>query len=121
MIRQKTMKCKEYVIAVKGHNRHFLWSNPVAIVMAGGKQEAQKKFLKKSPSYNNADIEEICRIEEWARTGTYIEAGENLPICSECIEMDGGFMGGEEKLPNEKCGPCWHCIEVCRNITKYIK
>jgi len=115
------METKEYVIEVGGFNRYFSWCNPVAVVQANNEDEAQEMFLLEFPSYDETDIDNVSLIEDWANTGTHIEKdGENLPICIECIESDGGFMGGEEELSGDEYGPCWRCIEVCGNTTKYI-
>lgn len=82
---------------------------PLAIVLAESIRDAVAKFLKAKASQETGPVEAI-HISAWGFTGTYIEPdGENEPICSICIEEDGGFTGDEVELPVEKEGPCWRC------------
>ena len=96
---------------------------PVAICMAYSSENALSKYRKLHPEIQNADTLFISPLKSWGFTGDYIEVdAENEPICSICIEEDGGFMGKEEELPESKSGPCWRCREILeQSIDEYIE
>jgi hypothetical protein len=106
----------EYVIEGSGKGRWYVKGNPLAIVLAFNSDEALKKYLNKHPEANPSEIE-ISTVREYANLGTFVES-EGEPICTECIELGGGFSDEEEKLTKKKQGPCWLCMQNCRETVK---
>jgi hypothetical protein len=115
-------KLMEFVIVANGFNRLFAWSNPIAVVCAENAERAFSKFKTKSKNYDyyHDKILEILPINEWAMVGTYVE-DEGEPICSECIIADGEELTDDNKLAEEEWGPCWACLEKCRESCEYIE
>ncbi len=96
---------------------------PLALCSARSKKDARQKFIIAHPDFQSPESLIITPIKSWGFTGDFIEPdAENEPICSLCIEEDGGFMGGEVELPEHKTGPCWHCREMLeQNIAEFIE
>jgi hypothetical protein len=104
---------------LSARTEHF----PVAICMAESSDQAISKYWDLHPEIEDVKAFTISPIESWGFTGDYIETeAENEPICSICIEEDGGFMGEEVELPAGKRGPCWRCREILeQSIDEYIE
>jgi hypothetical protein len=110
----------EFVIVANGFNRLFSWSNPIAVIFATSEEQALEKYQLKGGNYDyyKDKITEILPVKQWAMWGTYVES-EGLPICSECIAADGDDPEEVEEIKKDQEGPCWACMEKCRESCEY--